>query len=162
MVSEIFLATLATLLLLLSFFMIGLLINYLSNKPDLRKTSYDTVVVHTLVAQLALLVDITVATVIGLLYQNIPPEYLIVLTFFDHFVSYYFFTSVLVTLGVKLLFLSYPSKMLEKSDRKVTMKAMLARTLIMGFIIILDIVSPFKSDPQLFKLVQGVTEELQR
>lgn len=148
------LVALATLLLVFGIILNSLILHHLRKKSQLQKTSLDLVFIETLAAVIFVLLNVYNGLVLGLTLHDISYPVLIVLTAISELANNLFGVSVITMMLTKITFLLYPSKMLEKSDRKVREWAMICRFILFIITVFLNNAKSVKNDPSFFQLIE--------
>lgn len=147
-----------TLVFILGLVLNGAILLYLHEKPMLQKTSLDLVLMDTLVAEMFSLINVYNGLVLGLVLEDISYPLMIGLTAVAEFSNALFGASIITMMLTKIAFLKRPSKMLERSDRKVRRDTIVGRIILFLSFIFLNSVSSIQFDPVYFQLIQPLSQ----
>lgn len=154
MIHTVCLVFVSTLVLVLGIVLNSVILIYLHNKPLLQKTSLDLVLMETLVTEMFCLVNVYNGFVFGLVLTDISYSFLIAMTTLAEFSNAVFGASIMTLMLTKIMFLKFPSGMLERSDRKVQRDVMIGRIMLLIIFIILNSISSIHFEPVYFQMIQ--------
>ena len=153
MVSDLFFAFLATLILIFGILAKFLIIIYLKRKYPISKTSFDQSVIDMITSSMVFGISIYLFGSFYVSNASFSFYFTTVFTFFFVGFSQFFIVSCFVTLIIKYIHVFYGHWILEVEDKKVRFWALFTKLVLVGFYMSLDQFGMIQHEPAPFILL---------
>lgn len=148
-------------------FIIGLILNifiiaYLSQKLPALKTSFDLVLIDSLISSIIFASLIYVQYILIFYFAPLPYYSNIIFAIIFHIFGGIFLSSVFLTMLLKYLFIYHSEKIMEKSDSTIRWSFLFLRILLTSTSIFLNNFGPYQREPKSFLLLKDPNDERTR
>lgn len=152
MIVEIICVAIATVILILGLMINGLILCYLRQKGPGQKTSFDLVLIDKLWVVLLQLCTAYTVLILGLLEPSLSYPVFMIIATVASFSMHYFCIVVLVAVCFKIAFIKDSANMLEQSDTKIRLGAILTSISLMALVYLLNHIGQLKITAIIFEI----------